>query len=234
MRVVTGLTLTLLDRTMEKLFAFQILFDVAQRWSAHIVFIMAVQAGSHLIEREQPFVLGIVGGVAGSTPPLLPQWFVRHLYPGQLLADITMALNAEIRQFLLEHLRYRRSVRVVAGGAGAFFDWRMGNRRFFQSLGKIGVTFQTQIPNRDIKEGLFCRFMGVVTFCTGANGNGTVHELLLERGAVMTAEAQFSPIVTHIEQIPAGAAVGLVAAETVTFLDRWVHHLFLAKIVVTL
>lgn len=233
-RVVASLAFAHLNGTMEIFFPGQFLFDVSQWGIAHVVLIVARQACGNLVEGEKPLVLRIVGRMAGRTAFLLQERFVRHLHCCQLFAYLDMAPDAEIRHLLLEYFCNRRAVGIVAGGAGAILDRRMGNLRLPQGLGKIHVTFQAQIPNRPFEEGLFRRLMGGMAFGTGADCNGTVHELLLERGAVMAPEAEVCPVLAKVQQKPAGAPVRLVAGKTVTLLYRLMHHLLLPKNFVTL
>ena len=195
---------------------------------------MTVQASGHLVEGEKTLVLRIVSRVAGNAAPLLLKGLVRHLNSCQLLANLHMAFEAEIRQLLLEQLGNRRPVGIVAGGARAILYRRMDNPRFLQRFGKIRVAFKTQIPDSAFEEVLFRCLMGSMAFNAGPNCNGSVHELLLERGTVMTLYAEVCPVLAHVLQKPAGGSVRLVACKAVTLLYRRMHHLLLPKRIVAL
>lgn len=234
MRVMACLAFALLDRAMEKFFPGKLFFDVPQGGIAKIVLIVATQTCCHFGKRQEPFVLGIVGRVAGTAAPLLQDWFVRHLHSCQLLANIDMALDAEIRHFFLEQLGNRPAVGIVAGGARAIFNGLMNDHSFLQGFGEILMAFQAQIPDGSLEEVLFRSLMGVMAFGTGANSDRTVHELLLERSSIMAPDAETCPVLTDIQQKPARAAVRLVAGETVTILYRRVNHFLLTKRIVAL
>lgn len=91
------------------------------------------------------------------------------------------------------------------------------------------MTFQTEISDGTFEEVLFFSFMRVMAFVASANGNGTVHELLFERGAVMTPHAEICPVLAHVQEKPPGSPVWLVAGNTVTLFYRLVHYLLLSK-----
>jgi len=101
-----------------------------------------------------------------------------------------MAFDAEVRHLFLEQFCDRRTMGIVAGGAGTILDRCMNNPGFFQGFAEISMTFQAQVPDGAFEEVLFRCLMGGVAFGAGPNGNGTVHELLLERGAVMTSQTE--------------------------------------------
>lgn len=187
---------------MKIFFPGKLLFDVLQRGGAQIVLVVAAQTGGHLVKGKESLVLRIVGRVTGNAAPLLLEGFVRHLYSCQLLANLDMALNAEIRHLLLEQLGNRRTVGIVAGGAGAGLDRCMDNPRSLQGPVEIRVAFQALILDSIFEEILFRCFMGGMAFGTGTNGNGTVHELLLERGAIMTPQTEACPVLARVQQKP--------------------------------
>jgi len=131
-RVMACLAFTHLDGTMKIFFSGKLLFDVSQAGIAHVVLVVAAQAGGNLVKRQKPLVLGIVGRVTGAATPLLKEGFVRDLHPCQFFAYFCMAPDAEIWHFFPEYFCNRRSVGIVAGGAGAILDRWMGNLRFLQ------------------------------------------------------------------------------------------------------
>jgi hypothetical protein len=96
------------------------------------------------------------------------------------------------------------------------------------------VAFQAQIPDGTVEEVLFLRLMGGMAFDTGTDGNGAVHELLLEGGTVMTPETEICPVLAGVQQKPSRGPVRLVAAKTVTIPYRRVHDLLLPEGVVAL
>ena len=87
---------------------------------------------------------------------------------------------------------------IVTGSTRAVLNRWMDNRRLFHSLGKIFVTFQAQIPDCAINKSFIRRFMGVMTFGTGSDGNRTMHELLLERRVIMTAQTEVCLVLADI------------------------------------
>jgi len=196
---MAGRALALFYRPMKKFLPIKIFFDIAQWWSTQVVFIVAVQAGGHFIERQEPLVFGIVRRVAGAAAPFLTQRFVRHFYCYQFFADFAMALNAQLRNLLLEDLVDRRSVRVVTGGAGAILYRLMGNLGNLQGRAEISMAGQTDVPDRTGKERLFGGPMGIMAFAAGANGNRPMHEPLLELFGTMARDAKFRSIFTYVQ-----------------------------------
>jgi len=91
------------------------------------------------------------------------------------------------------------------------------------------MAFQTQVPDRTFKEPLFRSLMGVMAFVADTCCDGAMHEFLLERGAVVAPQTEFSPVLSGIQQEPSGASVRLVAGKTVTVLNRRMHHLLLPE-----
>ena len=142
-------------RPVQKFLLFKIFFNVAQRGGTQIVFVVAAQAGSHFVERQEPLVVGIVGRVAGAAATLLTQGFVRYLGSRQFFAYFIVAANAQIRGSIFEYFADRRSVRIVAGGAGAVFYRRMGDLGLLQACGEIGVAGETDNTHRSVEERLF-------------------------------------------------------------------------------
>ena len=65
-RVMAGCALPLFNRSMKIFLSVKIFFDIAQGGSTQIVFVVAVQAGGHFVERQESLVFGIVGRVAGA------------------------------------------------------------------------------------------------------------------------------------------------------------------------
>ena len=62
--------------------------------------------------------------------------------------------------------------------------------------------------------------MGIMALRTFADSNRTVHELLLERDAVMALQAEFCSVLTDVQQITARGSMRLVTRNTVAFLER--------------
>ena len=149
--------------------------------------------------------------------------------PGHLLADTVVTCDTEIRHLFFEDRSDRGTMGVVAHGTGFVFYRRMYNRGFLQRLGKISMAGKTSLPHRPLEKRLFRGFVGIMTFGTGTNGNGTVHELLLDQSAVMTSHTEFRLVLADVQQKPSSRAVRLVAGNTVTFLDRCMDNFFLAE-----
>lgn len=196
---MTGCAFALFDRSVEIFFPLKILFDVAQRWSAEIVFVVAVQAGGHFIKRQEPLVSGIVGRVTGTTATCLTQWFMRYLYSHKLFAYFVMAANAEVRDFLLKNFAGRRSMWIMTGGAGTVLNRWMGNFGLIQILGKIRMACKADNADGSVEKCFFIRFMRLMTLVAGADSNGTVHERLIEGFGVVTGDTEFRAIFAYIQ-----------------------------------
>jgi len=73
-----------------------------------------------------------------------------------------------------------------------------------------------------------------MAFGAGADGYGTMHERLLERGAVMTSQTEIGPVFAHTEQKLTRAAMRLVAGKAFTVFYRRVHYFLFSERIVAL
>ena len=101
MRIMTCLAFAHLDRTVEIFFSGKFFFDVSQGRGAQLVRIVAAQAGGHLIEGKEAFVLRVVGRVAGTATCFRLHGFMRYLNPRQFFARLDVTLDTKIRHLFL-------------------------------------------------------------------------------------------------------------------------------------
>lgn len=147
MRVMTGEALTVLEGLVQIFFPFHLFCNIRQRRTPQIVDSMAAEAKPLFFCQEQPLGRSKMGGMANAAAPLLFDWLVFDLGVRDLLPDLGVAIEAEVRHLLLEQRTIAGGMRVVAVGTEIGFHRRMNHSCLLHLFGEILMTLQAKLAN---------------------------------------------------------------------------------------
>ena len=230
MGIMTRFALPLLDRSVQELLPLQLLLYVVQRRFSEGVCAVTAKAGALFIEGKQSLGSGEVTCMTVAAPGLLLDRLMGNFGIGQFIADVLMTPDTEIRHLFLQEHDDRRAMWIVAGRAGTGLYRSMGERGAVHGRGEVRVALKAQISHGPLEEPLLIGLMRVVAFGAGTYGSRAVHELPLQRGAIVASQAEWAQVFIRLQQKTPVGTVRFVAGKTIAILNRRVHESLISQV----